>query len=366
MKKTLVFLILFTFSMNYSFSNVAATFPDYCDDPYFDDLSLDYSLCFDYTPPEDYSSIADNSEYDRIEKIDGIWYGVIEVTDLYVDTAFIGVGRYMNVIGISFSRDLLQLAQIEYDYTTLETCTGWLTVLGCIGDMKDSYSDTKILNDKYNTNDFIDFLNGDNIIEGNDDYDYYLYVQDDPYEFITVIKFSYILTSQEVIDLRLDIQEQYEIEKNIVLNNPLLTADERLVLIVALIEEYKDYQIDFDELMTSICIGDECTAYNTGGVAGSESLDWLEEWTENFEEKIADFLLTAGLVIIGVLTSGVIVYMITYAIAKSIMKGTGNIAKGGFKFTKTSGNYWGKALANGIAAFFSNIGTGIKNIFSRK
>ena len=193
-----------------------------------------------------------------------------------------------------------------------------------------------------------------------------MYVEDDPYESITVLKFTYILTDQEIIDLRLDIQEQFEEERDIIEENPILTDEEKKEQLDGLITEYIEFEIDFDEEMTSICIGEQCTAINTGLVATLDLETWLDKWSEDFLGELGNFLGKVLLVISGLIGSGIIAYIVIKVIVSTALKGTGTIAKGSFKFTKASGGYWAKKITDGIESFFRNISNGISTIFTRK
>lgn len=332
--------------------------PEYCSIDYVGPLTpLQIETCATYNI--DVWSLADLSEYTRIEKIEGIWYGVIDVTDLNVSSAWYGIDAYMSVIGITFTRDTQNLQQIVIDYVTVDnSCTGIVAFdKWCLGSTADSYEDTIILNNEYNTSDFLDFLRGDEIIVGNDDYDYYLYIDGPEVASVTVVQFTYILADQEVIDLRLDIQEQYEMEKQIILNNPILTDEEKLIQIVALIEEYKEYQIDFNDEITSICIGEQCTAINENPISDSlEDINWLDGAIDDIISAIFSFLILMGSAIAGIGFVAVIAYLLVVKATKT----TGNVTLGFGKASAKSGMFWGNKVGTGILLFFTTIWEGIK------
>ncbi len=415
MKKIFILLILFTLSMNYVNTSYATevidgdpdnSTPDYCNEPIDNTSNNDYSLCTDTSTdtssttetieeePEfcaddfvgplseseiiacttyalahdyvDYLSLADQTEYSRIEKIEGIWYGVIDVSDIYVQSAYVSIDYYLSSVGISFTRDTQDLKQIEIDYTTVQdSCTGVVAFnTWCIGSTADSYSDTLIINNTSNEDNWLSFLQGDYIHVG-DEFDYMLLIDGPEIESVTVVKFTYVLTDLEVDDLRLDIQEQYEIEKQIIFDNPLLTDDQKLLQIVALMEEYLEYGIDYDEELTSICIGDQCTAYNENTTEDLPGIDPTNPFADmpDWVGSIAAQILKGVGIIIGAMAGVAFSGIIAYIMIRKALGVTGSAAIGTTKVTVTSSMWWGSMVGNGILVFLETIGNGIKSIW---
>jgi len=372
MKKMFIFLILLILSMNYTNTSHADFViedpfnptPDYCYDFLYDNPDVDYTVC-----PDNIVSLADKSGYERIEKIDGIWYGVIDITDIYVASTFFALNDfesvYMNVIGITFTRDTQNLEQIEIDYVTVQdSCLGVVAFdKYCIGSTADSYEGTYILNNSYNSSNFLDFLRGDEIYVGDDEYDYYLYIEGPELASVTVVKFTYVLTHDEVDDLRLDIQEQYELEYQMILENPLLTADEKLIQIVALMEEYKDYEIDYDQEMTSICIEgihENCTAINLDTTAdlSTDPFADMPDWAKNM---VTSLLKGVG-ILVGAVAGVSFVGIIAYMFVKKGLETTGSAALTGTKLSIKSGSWWGSMFGTGVLAVLGTVVVGIKSL----
>lgn len=364
MKKTLVFLILFTFSMNYSFPNVAATFPDFCDDPIITDLDLYYSLCFDYTTPED--PIPDYSQYREFYKDEGgIWHGLIEITDYDFDDLGVAYNEvYGTVIYIKLSRELNMLYSVKYDYITAPECIG-LDFFGvCIGFETDSQEGTETVYDSIDDGLFsVWFPLTDNIKEfSGSEYDYII-SSNISYRIIEIsnLLFDMVLTDAEVIDANLDIQLQYEEERSLIEDNPLLSIEEKAQLLDDLISDYSEYSIEFGE---RIIVSPGCDTIPC--VLTDDEYDQEENevpWLQVIIDEIVDVAIKIGIVLASVITTATVVILIVRATAESALRGTGNIAKNSLKFASTSGNFWGKAIANGIAAFFSNTINGSKSIF---
>lgn len=376
MKKILLLIMLFILSMNYVNTSFATEViygdptnpvPDYCYDFIYDDPNVDYTVC-----PDNIVSLADKSGYERIEKIDGIWYGVIDITDIYVDSQFYALDNfksvYMSIIGISFTRDTQDLIQIEIDYVTVQdSCLGIVAFNKyCIGSKADSYEGTYILNNKYNSNDFLDFLRGDEIYAGDEEYDYYLYISKGPeLASITVVKFTYILTHLEVDNLRLDIQEQYEIEFQMILDNPLLTDSEKGNQILSLMEEYREYEIDFNKEMTSICIEgihENCTAINLDTTADLPNFDPTDPFADmpDWASNIVTSILKGVGIMVGAVAGISIVGILAYIFVRKAISTTGSVALTGTKLTARSSMWYGSKIAIGILAILSIIGNGIK------
>ncbi|KFZ27058.1 MAG: hypothetical protein KQ78_00833 [Candidatus Izimaplasma bacterium HR2] len=340
--------------------------PDYCATDFIGPLSLDqieacvtYYLA--YPPSSDTLSLADQSQYTRIEKIDGIWYGVIDVSDIHVESSYVAKDYYVSSVGISFTRDTQDLKQIELDYTTVQnSCTGYLIFDNyCMGSREDSYSDTLVISNTSNEDNWLSLLQGDYIHVG-DEYDYMLLLTGPEMESVTVVKFTYVLTDLEVDDLRLDIQEQYEIEKAIILNNPLLTDDEKFLLVIALMEEYLEYEIDYGEELTSICIGDQCTAINedtTGDLPGFDPTDPfanMPDWASGALEATIKIIIS----VVAALFSGVFITVIAWFIAKKVLETTGSVAIGTTKITVASSSWWAKIFGTGLLEIFHTIKLG--------
>ena len=198
-----------------------------------------------------------NSEYVRIEKVDGVWYGIIMIENYQILPLPMGNG-----ILLKLSRDLQQLYSVQFDYTTLKDCNGlWAWTL-CIGDKIEPYEGTEIVYDLDRDGSLADWLTTDEIVEWDGpDYDYWLFTNVfEPIDTVFNIRLDMVLTDVEVIDLRLDIQDQFDDEVEQILLNDFLTDEDRDVQIAGLVDEYSEYTIDFDERITAVpsCECEEC------------------------------------------------------------------------------------------------------------
>jgi hypothetical protein len=286
----------------------------------------------------DYTKYAENSEYERIEKISGIWYGVIEVTAsevTWLDDAGFAYGGF-NTILIKYSRELENLNEITIKYTTKDYCFGPEVVGICIGTTTESYTETETIYNKQDDGSFLEYLTLDKITTtANANYDYAIFIKGEPIDIVEIISFKYVLTDAEIDLLRLDIQEQYEQELNLILNNAVLTDEERSDLINQLNQEYAAYQIDYGEEMESYCVGDGCIA---------EAEDDTPAWAK----ALADKALKAITYVFGILLGGAALAMIisnlTGRIVDTATDMTTSVAKSAIK----AGAWWGTQFANGI------------------
>ena len=347
MKKILAFILslILLFSMN--------TIKTYAIDP--DNPILN-------PPVYDYEYATTNSDYNRIYKdSQGLWYGVIEITDSMVTVWNCSYNKCTNnAIYLSFSRDLEELVSIKFDYTLKTYCDGFPLLGLCIGTKIESEEGSEEVFNKYTDGSFMEFItNNDGIVNIDyTDYDYRI-ITEESNEIYTVeiIKFTYILTEAEIIDLRLDIQEQYDEELAIIVDNDILTPDEVTEQIEILEDEYSEYEIDFGEEMTSECVGDGCFV---------ESVTDESSWLDGFWEKLFEVLIQVAIVAGGFIASGTIIIMIGYLLLNKAVKLSGQATIGSLKMMKDSGVYWGETTAKGIGYFFSTVFKGITSIFTRK
>lgn len=349
--------------------------PDNCDTLGCDSNTDDGGATDDYSSIP-YGYAVANSDYTRIEYVEGVWYGIIDITDLSLTAAFTGSGafdsdpNYMNVIGISLTRELTYLKSVKVEFVTKDSCQGWFTFFGCIGSTTPSYEGVRTIHNTSENDTFSNVYFGSNeeeIITGNDDYDYYLYVRDDAYDHIKVLELEFKLTAAEVTDLELDIQQQFNDEAETILNNPLLTDEQQDTQIAALIEEYDSWpDLDTETIFIAAptCELDNCETDDDSIVPDSQ--DFLsEEWFQQRFDNFLDKLLTILLIVLG----GISAATITGVIAFILVKGSVDLGLSAFKGTvlsiiKISG-YWGNVILDGLIKIFSAIPKGIAAIFKK-
>ncbi len=340
-------------------------------------LAMSNSFTIQAIQDDDYTSLADNSGYTRIEKINGVWYGVINITSTKLEWINDSRGRG-NRLYVDFDRDTQELVYVNLKGIAIPYCTGieWMSKCWTGEIITDREISVEIYNN-YESDTLRDFFGMDTIItiDSNDPYygiyDYMIHVRTDviytgvdlQLKSVTILEYTYILTEQEIIDLRLDLQEQYEEEREIIVSNPITTNEEKDIQLADLHDEYVEFEIDFDEEITSICIGEHCTAINT------ESEDDLvegDEWLSLLEGKIQDWILKTAIIITGMFLSGTLIYITVYIFINKVINATGTIAFGGLKSIGRSGTFWGDNIWRGFTTVLSNIGKGISAIFSRK
>lgn len=329
---------------------------------------------------DSYDYAVTNSDYDRIEKIDGIWYGIINVTETWIGPRT--TGQNFNTFYLQFTRDLQELVSVSYDYVLSDYCSGYELFGACLtGEVVNNETGSIIAYNKYEDGSFLDRLTtsdeigtstnvdvemvnstfGKNFDTSIDTFYFIRTPFNEELKSVTVVEFSYILTEQELIDLRLDIQEQFDNEAETILENDLLTQEEQDLLMQDLIAQYEQYEIDTDEVLTSTCEGDQCTDVNEDAT-DSQTLDDII--ANSIIQKIQNFIIKFSLAVAGIIGIGIAAYLTAIYITKSAFKTTGFIGLGSLKIIKKSGGFWGNALFNGTVTFIKSIGKGLKAIFS--
>jgi|GEM_PF-3328569 len=369
MKKLLLIVTSILLSV-VNLSSVTAADIDltYCNEPIGDDQAIDYTQ-YDYhlcpegslnyitpTIPGDDTVVEDPThEYERLEKIDGVWYGIIHITEVHLTYLAVGAETSGTSIYIKLDRELKDLVQITFDYEIVEYCRvvkifGWCPIVG---------------EAEEGTITIIDEERGlEETIEPSEltDFDYRIKPQDSKrYDNVTAVDFKYILTDQEVINVNAEIKLQFINELEGILNNPLDTQEEKNAKIALLHAEYLDYHIDYDEILTSICEGEACTGYNETPPDLTDRPGWLD----GFEEKIGDFMLRVGLIFGGLVTSGMIIYTTGYILLNKTIKGSGALLLGLFYSIRRVGRFWGEKITEGLYLFVKNVGKGLKTIFTK-
>lgn len=254
MKKILLIMMLLSFTLITSLETVSAS----TDEPY--------------------SGYAEASDYERIEKINDQWFGVITASDsrLFavnssIDIPF-GINYSVNddyhyFLEFKLTRETTNLKEIKIQFEVDSYCP-YITCL--FGGRVDAYEETKIFTYDESSSGLEDgktleeaFGSGNITASIDDRFDYVVNLdhttknkQVDSY--VKILEFTYILTDAEVQDLMLDIQAQYEREYYQIITNDFLTASEKQNAINMLNQEYAEYDVDFGEEMESPCIGDGC------------------------------------------------------------------------------------------------------------
>ena len=206
-------------------------------------------------------------EYDRIFKRNGVWYGIIEVTDISLSewNCTMANGRcYQSRIMLNFSRELERLTSVTYDFTAKDSCRGVNLFGFCIGSWETGQSGTHTAFEKDRHGPFVQFILNSSEIQRafGTSYDFQIItpMTYGPLESVEIIQFTFVLTDAEVESVLASIQEQYDAEVELILNTPGLTDAQRQQLLDQLNLEYATFTIDFQEELTSECVGDHCIA----------------------------------------------------------------------------------------------------------
>lgn len=316
-----------------------------------------------------YSGYAERSEYDRIEKVDGIWYGVITINDFeLLKASTVNCMGYFcdsrNEIYLNFSREVEQVSEITYQYQFEDYCEGTEFLGICFGDrVSPDYEVTTVYN-RYEDGSLIEILSleQDNIVKLSEDFT--LWTNNQPYDFliksdtnedydeVKLLTFILILTEAEIAELKLDIQAQYEQEYNNIINDSSLTEIEKQSQVNLLNSEYAEYDINFGDEMEVPCVGD-CEIDLPDEEHPVE--DWIDKFFSNLDlrfEKLIEYIVIGS--IIAVIT-GLAIYQVAKSIVDSIIKA---IAEGILTILRVIGKaiwYWVELLVSGINATLSLI-----------
>lgn len=348
--------------------------PDYCSEPEEENPGEDYTVCTidpnDSEVPE-VPSYLDTRDYREIYKLDGAWYGILDITTSDIEYLTITGQGGVNYVYIDFDRDTEQLVSIDLNYTTQETCKYMSTMFGCLfGTTNPPITDTLEIFNKTTDGSFVEVLSSgfnqtyDPIYAYTDsltidgEFDYTIEIRElEAIETVNIIEFTFILTEEAVTEVTEDIQAQYQKEIEAILHDTTLNITEKQLALIQLNIEYSEYELVYGEEITQLCIDDpECEIVN----------DDLDDPTEAdippYLEDIMDNLLLGFGAIVAAIVGTSIVGVIAYIIVRKALETTGSIAwtttKGGFK----TGGWFGKRIALGILEIFKVIGRGALSV----
>lgn len=365
-KKLLIAILITITSLLNLTDTTAGTVPNECSIPFADrndEDGNDYTICEQYYVSTDPSSgieiyegefLTSEGTYHRIEydpELDK-WYGVVHVTDYeVVDTGM----KQDTWINIAFSRELKELKQIVLEYTSEQECEH-IGLFGiCIGGMYESEVFHETINNEiedgaWNEN-FL--INNDNIIEYTSyqsgslfnpgDYDYSVFLSEieleRQIETVRIISFDFELTDAEIIQLGLDIQDQYAYEVSIIANSNFLTFNDKELALADINDEYNQIpDLEFGMHFSQLCDPTDSSCYMvTPDVSGdeqtlSEALENSPSWLSPIIDNLYSFITLVFAGITAVTIAGIVAYMIirkglTEA-GKVTMAGSKNFFKG--------------------------------------
>lgn len=266
-----------------------------------------FLVLFLFSLPSSYLSASETSEpfvcngsdetyeevfgYDRICKKDGVWYGILKITDRELITVETTGKDPENMLYISFSRNLKELTSIVLEYETETSCVYFNTPFGCfLGEEVSSVKDTIVVDNIQSLPETLDnFLFGDVLsidsYDGDDpfvnyEYDYRITVSN-PVKFksVNILEFYYVLTNAEVDAINGDIQAQYDREVDYILHDGGLSLESKQLALDILNQEYSSYTIEYDEEINSLCLENNCYVENS-----------VSQDENNFFPSLADFL----------------------------------------------------------------------------
>ena len=218
-----------------------------------------------FTPSTTTLSTTDN--YDRYEKIDGTWYGIIEVTD----SELISTNRSVNynIIYLNFSRDTENLTSISYNYDYGGYCPT-LTALSfgtwcLIGDYleEDTGHETVYQEETVDMtfSNWITFQTSTaNILKlpEGDKWDYLIRSEESlPFNKINIIEFTYRLTEAEVSAINDDIQAQYDNDLAGIMNDTTLSYAQKEHKVSELNLAYEGMELVYGQELHSYCLNAE-------------------------------------------------------------------------------------------------------------
>lgn len=397
MKKGII-LIVFTLLLPFNISVTAdtSTIPDFCSIP-FEDRTLedgnDYEVCASYHIKIDYVEGAEVYEgefvttegtYTRIEYDHELerWKGVIKITDYEVVDNSLKSATWIN---LKFSRDLIALHKIELEYTSEQECENFGIFGICIGGIYESELFHEVIINEITDGAFFEnfLIHNDDIIEYTSnqssslfspgDYDYTIFLHEIPLERlienVRFIDLEYTLTDEEVVQLGLDIQDQYAFEVALIKDSSTLTVDEKIEDLQVLNAEYNSLpDLEFGMRFAQYCPEEDSSCIIiTEDISGEETtpeevLENMPIWAQDLIDIIGRVLLYLLSGIFGVSIVGVIGYMIV----KKGVEVTGNASIETVKAVSRSGAWWGSQIGLGILEIFKVLGKGIKAILRIK
>lgn len=202
-------------------------------------------------------------DYDRIFKRNGIWYGIIDITNTQLSEWNCFNGRCsQSRILLNFSRELERLSSITYDFVEKDSCRGVNLFGFCLGTWVPGESGTHTAFDNPRHGAFTQWvLNSSEIQRAfGSPFDFQIItpLQYGPLESVEVVRFTFVLTNEEVESVLEQMQEQYDSEVQRILTMPGLTDAQRQDRLELLNIEYATFTIEFQEELTSECVGDHC------------------------------------------------------------------------------------------------------------
>jgi|GEM_PF-3060878 len=327
-----------------------------------------------------YSGYAERSDYDRIEKVDGIWYGVITASETRIfavnetpELPFTNIpiinnsDTYHYFVEFKLTRATQYLKSITIDFSIDAYCP-YFTCL--FGGREDAYSGTRTFT--YDESSLgleegttLEEAFGDGNITASIDEQYEYVVNLDHTtknevsdSTIKILEFTYVLTDAEVQELMLDVQAQYEQEYYQIITNDFLTDTEKQNAINMLNQEYSDYDVNFGEEMTSPCVGDGCEDELDGApelpyIGGLDTL--LEKVLAGLGLNVDNLVEYLVIGIIITIITGLTLYQMAKSILDSIIKA---IAEGILTILRAIGKavwFWIEMLISGINSTLSTI-----------
>lgn len=362
--------------------NTPIEVPSYCslpNDERTDDDGNDYSQCESPTPLTDevYEGefVTSEGTYNRIQfsRDTMRWTGVVLITAYDVhDKDFAKTDTWIN---LQFSRELENLNMIELEYTSEKECEnigifGW-----CIGGVYESETFKETIYNKVNDGAWNEnlFISNDQIIRttsnqvsfgDSTEYDYTIFLKEIPLDkqidTIKFLQFEFVLTNEEIDQLKIDVQDQYEYEVNQIKNDPESNLTEKNIALEDLNEEYSQMpEIVYDMVFAHACPEDvlNCVIVTE---PSNEQLDPEDDGTPLWAEDIVDTILKGVSIVAAALVGGTMITVIVSMIIRKTVETTGSAVwtttKGGIK----TGEWIGKRIGLGILAFMGIIYEGIK------
>lgn len=208
--------------------------------------------------------------YDRICKLDGIWYGVIDVESRNVFSTtnyganWFSSNIYTYYLEFAFTRETKQLNKIVINVKHDEYNLNFTGIGGSVPALDETrefiYDDSQIgLEDAKNLTEA--FGDGNITTSVAAEYDYVVNLDLTTTRAISVsidiLEFYYVLTDEEVAAVNVDIQSQYLREVNYILSDGSLDETLKQEALDDLNVEYQEYTIEFDEEIHSLCLNNE-------------------------------------------------------------------------------------------------------------
>lgn len=331
MKKKLVLMIVLLFNLVTNVSSITAgTVPDICSIPFSERTETDgndYSICEEYYIQTDPTSgvevyegefVTSEGTYHRIyydHELDK-WFGVTHVTDYeVVDTGL----KSATWINLKFSRELASLKQITLEYTSEEECEHFGLFGVCLGGKYLSEVFYEVIENTKTDGAWNEnlLLHNDDIIEYTNnqsgslfnpgDYDYTVFLHKIPLERqiedVRIVGFDFELTDAELIQLAIDIEDQYAYEVTVIANDPNLNFNEKEEALSNLNDEYNSLpELEFGMRFSQLCDPSDSSCYMvTEDVSGDEkTIDELLNDSSLIDELLKSIGGIVALIVAGI------------------------------------------------------------------